>query len=47
MLSVGTGDGICIYLPGTNFNAASSTLVLSALASDVGSTPQTCPANRV
>ena len=33
VLSAGTGDGICIYLPGTNFNAASSTVVLSALAS--------------
>lgn len=27
------GDGICIYLPGTNFNTASSTVVLSELAS--------------
>lgn len=33
VVSVGTGDGICIYLPGTNFNAASSTVGLSALAS--------------
>ena len=33
VLSAGTGDAICIYLPGTNFNAASSTVVLSALAS--------------
>lgn len=33
VVSVGTGDGICIYLPGTNFNAASSTVVLSELAS--------------
>jgi hypothetical protein len=33
VVSVGTGDHICFYLPGTNFNAASSTLVLSALAS--------------
>jgi pimeloyl-ACP methyl ester carboxylesterase len=33
VVSVGTGDGVCVYLPGTNFNAASSTAVLSALAS--------------
>ena len=33
VLSAGTGDAICVYLPGTNFNAASSTVVLSALAS--------------
>ncbi len=35
VVSAGTasGDGICIYLPGTNFNAASSTVVLSELAS--------------
>ncbi|MGZ5405849.1 MAG: alpha/beta fold hydrolase [Nocardioides sp.] len=33
VVSVGTGDGICVYLPGTNFNAASSTVMLSALAS--------------
>jgi len=33
VVSVGTGDGICVYLPGTNFNTASSTVVLSALAS--------------
>ena len=32
VVSIGTGDGICVYLPGTNFNAASSTVVLSALA---------------
>lgn len=33
VVSAGTGDGICVYLPGTNFNAASSTVGLSALAS--------------
>ena len=33
VLSAGTGDGICVFLPGTNFNAASSTVVLGALAS--------------
>ena len=33
VVSAGTGDGICIYLPGTNFNAATSTVGLSALAS--------------
>ena len=33
VVSAGTGDGICVYLPGTNFNAASSTPLLSALAS--------------
>ena len=33
VVSAGTGRGVCLYLPGTNFNAASSTLVLSALAS--------------
>ena len=33
VVSAGTGDDICVYLPGTNFNAASSTAVLSALAS--------------
>lgn len=33
VVSAGSGRGICIYLPGTNFNAASSTVVLSELAS--------------
>jgi pimeloyl-ACP methyl ester carboxylesterase len=33
VVSVGTGDNICVYLPGTNYDAASSTVVLSALAS--------------
>jgi pimeloyl-ACP methyl ester carboxylesterase len=32
VVSAGTENGICVYLPGTNFNAASSTVVLSALA---------------
>jgi hypothetical protein len=31
--SAGAGDHVCIYLPGTNFNAASSRVVLGALAS--------------
>lgn len=33
VVSVGTGDDVCVYLPGTNFNAASSTVLLGALAS--------------
>ncbi|MGA8047838.1 MAG: alpha/beta fold hydrolase [Dermatophilaceae bacterium] len=33
VVSVGAGEGICIFLPGTNFNAASSTVGLGALAS--------------
>ena len=32
-VSVGGGDRVCIYLPGTNFNAASSRVVLGVLAS--------------
>ncbi|WP_107765631.1 alpha/beta fold hydrolase [Nocardioides terrigena] len=32
VVALGAGDGICIYLPGTNFNAATSTTVLSQLA---------------
>lgn len=32
VVSAGTGEGICIYLPGTNFNASTSTVGLSALA---------------
>jgi pimeloyl-ACP methyl ester carboxylesterase len=34
VVALGTGDGICIYLPGTNFNAASSTTVLGHLAAN-------------
>ena len=33
VVSAGTGDGICIYLPGTNVNSATSTVGLNALAS--------------
>ncbi|WP_193315158.1 alpha/beta fold hydrolase [Nostocoides sp. F2B08] len=33
VVSVGAGDGVCIYLPGTNFNAATSTVAIDALAS--------------
>ncbi|MEO7941985.1 MAG: alpha/beta hydrolase [Marmoricola sp.] len=33
VVCAGVGDRGCVYLPGTNFNAASSTVVLSALAS--------------
>jgi pimeloyl-ACP methyl ester carboxylesterase len=33
VLSLGTGTRVCVYLPGTNFNAASSTTLLGALAS--------------
>lgn len=33
VLAVGAGEHICVYLPGTNFNAASSTAGLAALAS--------------
>ena len=33
VVSLGDGDRVCVFLPGTNFNAASSTVVLSALAS--------------
>lgn len=29
----GQGDGLCVYLPGTNFNAATSTGLLGVLAS--------------
>ncbi|MCY4724641.1 alpha/beta hydrolase [Nocardioides sp. STR2] len=32
VVALGTGDGVCVYLPGTNFNAASSMTVLSQLA---------------
>lgn len=32
VVSAGTGEGICIYLAGTNFNASTSTVGLSALA---------------
>lgn len=32
VVSLGAGDHVCVYLPGTNFNAASSTAVLGALA---------------
>lgn len=33
VVSLGVGNHICVYLPGTNFNASSSTTVLAALAS--------------
>jgi pimeloyl-ACP methyl ester carboxylesterase len=32
VVSAGTGDVVCIFLPGTNFNAATSTVGLSSLA---------------
>jgi pimeloyl-ACP methyl ester carboxylesterase len=32
VVSLGAGDDVCVYLPGTNFNASSSTTVLAALA---------------
>ena len=32
VVSLGGGDEVCVYLPGTNFNAASSMAVLEALA---------------
>ena len=32
LTSLGTGADLCVYLPGTNFNAATSTAVLEALA---------------
>jgi pimeloyl-ACP methyl ester carboxylesterase len=32
VVSVGGGDRACLYLPGTNFNASTSTVVLDALA---------------
>lgn len=32
VVSLGAGDHVCVYLAGTNFNAASSTAVLGALA---------------
>jgi pimeloyl-ACP methyl ester carboxylesterase len=35
VLSAGTGSRICVYLPGTNFNTATSAAVLSALAAQV------------
>ena len=31
-VSLGAGSQVCVYLPGTNFNASSSTVVLGALA---------------
>ena len=33
LTSAGTGDDVCVYLPGTNFNAATSTGVLTSLGS--------------
>jgi len=33
VLSVGVGDHVCAFLPGTNFSAATSTVLLEALAS--------------
>ena len=33
VVTLGAGDRICVYVPGTNFSAAASTVVLSALAS--------------
>ena len=32
VVSLGAGNHVCVYLPGTNFNASSSTTVLGALA---------------
>lgn len=32
LVSLGSGEQVCVYLPGTNFSAASSTVVLQALA---------------
>ena len=32
VVSLGSGEQVCVYLPGTNFSAASSTVVLQALA---------------
>jgi pimeloyl-ACP methyl ester carboxylesterase len=32
VVSLGAGNRVCLYLPGTNFNASSSSAVLSALA---------------
>lgn len=32
MVSLGAGAAVCVYLPGTNFTAASSTVALGALA---------------
>ena len=32
VVSLGAGDHVCVYLPGTNFNASSSTTLLEALA---------------
>ena len=32
VVSLGAGDNVCVYLPGTNFNASSSLTVLAALA---------------
>ena len=32
VVSVGGGENLCVYLPGTNFNAATSTVALEALA---------------
>jgi len=32
VVSLGAGNHLCVYLPGTNFNASSSTAVLGALA---------------
>lgn len=32
VVSLGAGDAVCLYLPGTNFNAATSTVGLEALA---------------
>ena len=33
LTAAGAGDSVCVYLPGTNFNAATSTDVLAALGS--------------
>ncbi len=32
VVSLGRGDAVCLYLPGTNFNAATSTVALEVLA---------------
>jgi pimeloyl-ACP methyl ester carboxylesterase len=35
VLSLGAGSRVCVYLPGTNFNAASSTVVLGVMAAEL------------
>ena len=47
VVSAGEGDRVCVYLPGTNFNAASSTVLLAALGSSCRVYAATCRVNRV